>query len=220
MDSDYLNVLRALEGDADQTFFVLTGSTRSGTTWLQRVTDTHPDVRCIGETYLIWLGQFLAEALTKYNEKMPTQEAILNLQDGTRFPTFSQGRMSHVVRAGLANLLADNSTGPVKAVGVKDIHVFENILPVANSLPHANFIHMVRDGRDVITSNWYLNHMLDRDTARKKWPKLIDYVADAAPMWATRVKQMLEFGKANPSRCHVVRYKDLHSDILDPALPR
>jgi hypothetical protein len=67
---------------------------------------------------------------------------------------------------------------------------------IANVLPKAKFLHLVRDGRDVAVS-W-----------RKTWfgPKDL---ALAAWLWAQHIRKGLLWEAQNPGRCLRVRYEDL-----------
>src|SRR3546814_10219607 len=63
--------------------FIVTGVTKSGTTWLQRMLDSHPEIACGGESklnvLLTQLGPALRgynDALTMTNEKFYREEAV------------------------------------------------------------------------------------------------------------------------------------------------
>src|SRR3546814_13173344 len=63
--------------------FIVTGVTKSGTTWLQRMLDSHPEIACGGESklnvLLTQLGPALRgynDALTKTNDKTYREEAV------------------------------------------------------------------------------------------------------------------------------------------------
>src|SRR3546814_10996185 len=63
--------------------FIVTGVTKSGTTWLQRMLDSHPEIACGGESklnvFLTQLGPALRaynEALDKTNDKIYREQAV------------------------------------------------------------------------------------------------------------------------------------------------
>jgi hypothetical protein len=67
-------------------------------------------------------------------------------------------------------------------------------------LPDARFIHVVRDGRDVVTS-WSNTWFGPKDLALSAW------------LWGRHVREGLNWEIANPHRCFRLRYEDL---LLNP----
>lgn len=172
-------------------FFVI-GAPRSGTSYLVQVLDRHPEILLTNETRVL---TFLHRALTRLSkDKM----ALM-----TERKLFLETFTSHVPlivrdfyqRLGVDEQMrwgdkfphyADTKTDP----GLLDL--------IAEVFPRGQFIHITRDGRDVVGS-----------LLAKGWVDL----DEACDVWRRHVESSREIGrKVGPHRFHELRYEDLVSD--------
>lgn len=79
--------------------------------------------------------------------------------------------------------------------------------------PQARFIHIVRDGRDVITSTCHHAYRAgQRGVIDKTRPEYFSYTAQCASVWANNVQSAEKFGEEHPERYLLVKYENMHSD--------
>jgi len=192
---------------ARQLFFV-GGAPRSGTTWLQQMLDSHPDVSCRGE------GLFLNKLAIPL-EKL-TQERRNVLQDkNTGLFTHTGGYPLPLdedvdILAGTAILLALRQQSEGRrclAIGEKtpeNVFFFERLRRI---FPTAKFIAIARDPRDVLTSAWHFFRKPvtpDIEIAEKT-----AFIESALPSLALGARAMMEFAERHPSHYKQITYEEL-----------
>jgi hypothetical protein len=175
---------------------VVYGAPRSGTTYLQQILNLHPDVFLSHETRLFgWL----------YNavEILP--------QDYRLLVTYRDEFVEHI-RAVLPVLVRDfyRSLAPnTRYWGDKNPHYADErgnagtLQLVADLFPGSLFIHIIRDGRDVVSSLVQRpgegKELLPFENAHSTWSQIVDHGAN--------------FGRAlPPGRYFELRYEDLITD--------
>jgi hypothetical protein len=201
------------------------GCPRSGTTLLGRLLDAHPQLAMIHE------GRFVAAWYERRRGLTPDGAVTPRLID--QLLDFRPFRNVHVSREQLERL-ADGAE-PVgyadfvrgifdlhgaahgkRLVGDKTPHYVRS-LPTLHALwPHARFVHIVRDGRDVCQSVRHWGKVADRGGAvahYSDWER--DPVATVALWWEWQVRLGREAGAAlGPRRYLELRYESL---VDDPA---
>jgi hypothetical protein len=200
-------------------YVFIVGSTRSGTTLLQRIVDAHPQIAVVHETH--WITRYFEKRTGLTPEGFVTPELIPKLLEYRRFPKMKVGREE------LERLL--NSDEPVSyssfvsaifdlygqregksLVGDKTPSYVLNI-PILHGLwPTAKFVHIIRDGRDVCLSmvNWKKAHVAAGRGAT--WTE--DPVLTAALWWKQRVRLGREDGSVQgPELYYEIRYETLVS---------
>jgi protein-tyrosine sulfotransferase len=182
--------------------FILTAS-RSGSTLLRFILDTHPDLACPPESGIAAACSSIAR--------------FRGVIDGT----------SAMVGSGLGGLSADAEQDMLSFFDATYQRYLEkrgkkrwcdksldNVLHadlLANLWPNSQFICLVRHCMDVISSGveacaWGLSGF-GFDSCSAMYPG--NSVAAIGAYWAQTVTAMLEFAKEYPERCRLVRYEDL-----------
>jgi hypothetical protein len=196
--------------DVNPYLFVV-GCPRSGTTMLRRMLDAHPSIAMTRETH--WIPKFVPPG-----DGHVTPELVAELCE---HPKFAKLRLSReeVERAGAGSplyatfvaalfdrygekagkpLVGDKTPGYVRAI------------PLLHWLfPHARFVHLVRDGRDVCLSA--LGWEPKQAGFRRRFPTWADApVATCALWWSSQVLPGRQAGRElPPGLYHEVRYDEL-----------
>ncbi len=163
------------DGPSTQLFFVV-GHGRSGTTWLQNILNSHPEVMCRGEGWLfnrnfrredfrelhprLKPSSLYNAILTSEYLKLWIERSPWTANDGV-LPEEHLDNMTHwAVNYFLTRPLL--GTGK-RIVGDKTAsHGIEALEDIGNICPDAKVIHMIRDGRDVAVSlaHFLWNHSM------------------------------------------------------------
>lgn len=153
----------------DVRFFAV-GHGRSGTTWLERTLNSHPEILCKGS------GMFFGKGLDSLGGNRILHEALAN-SEGVR-AWHGSGKLNHwtksgdfdqdvaqMMRAMIDSLMRRELTRSGKRVlGDRTPHYVSYLHEVYALYPEAKIIHAVRDGRDTAISGihnlWH--HSQDR----------------------------------------------------------
>jgi hypothetical protein len=171
---------------------IIYGSPRSGTSYLNRILNQHPDV-LISEEYRLfgWVHESL---------RVATQDDRYLRNGRQEFVDYLTKRYPDLIRDFYRRLRPD-----VRYWGDKNPHYASawsegSLQTIADLFPEARFIHIIRDGRDVVTS-----------LVRKGWAAL----NPAHQIWMTHLHNGSEFGRAQPpDRYFELHYEDLIKDDL------
>ena len=200
-------------------FFFIRGFMKSGTNWLGRLLQTHPDVRVVGEFH--W------EPLVTVLNRMLRRNKI-----------FSRLKIQESVRAHFDQMIRDSliaaTDNRVRVIGERTPTTLEPI--TLRGAPH---LAIIRDGRDVLVSRafhlfnhpnvttlfdrfpemqrdldsfqadpWYFRHHPDRLLQNE------EFVRDSCRWWKTHLQRDRETVEKLPRLpVRFVRYEDLQQDI-------
>ncbi len=209
---------------SERTYFCIRGYMKSGTNWVCRLLNLHPDIHSSGEFH--WWKYF-----ETYSDNNRVFQNLAN-----------QEKEDAVVRRALEKMTVETmdylAPADAKFVGDRTPHTLHPI--VIRNAPH---ISIVRDCRDIIVSRMfhyfnypdisnYFNRFPGREIIRKQFVKdpwffhnkpallLADetFVRQTARQW----KQYLSADR-NTMKCHpklpakLVKYEDLHTNLQEQA---
>ena len=201
-------------------YVFIVGCPRSGTTLLQRIVDAHPHIAIIHQSRFIpyfFEGRrgLTPEGLvtTKLVDRLLEARGVKNLQtsrelleslveagEPVSYSTFVTGVFDLYGQGQGKGLVGDKTPGYVRSI------------PTLHALwPHARFVHLVRDGRDVCMSaiNWSRAYKKARRFST--WTE--DPITTAALWWEWHVRLGREDGGSlAPNLYHEVRYEELVSE--------
>jgi hypothetical protein len=201
-------------------YVFIVGCPRSGTTLLHRLADAHPLLAIVHET--LWIPGFYERRVGLAANGDVTPALLPRLVEHRRF------KHLEIAPEELERMLAADGPLPYARfvtalldrfgaargkplVGDKSPGYVRN-MPVLHELfPHARFVHLIRDGRDVCMSavNWRKADRVFGGYAT--WPQ--DRITTAALWWERSVRLGRESGRAlGPELYAEVRYEDLVAD--------
>lgn len=192
------------------------GCYKSGTTWLQRSLDAHPEMVVKGEGCAAWkLIPMMNQALVDYNthQKQHNHAAITQLQN-----TDCLAQYRSVINAQLHNYLHAGEESPhdgIRVVGDKTPQHTVGIGILSGIFPEARFVHIVRDPRDAAVSAWFHGEPLRFGSSIEEHTR-----AFLAKNWPVNVRNATQSGDAlGHERYCEIRYEDLLNDPV-PTLQR
>lgn len=208
--------MRSGDGAADRaagtSFPIVLGCVRSGTTMLRAALDSHPALAVPPESY------FMAPALERRADyehaggSLDLESLLADIGADRSFPDWQlappaldrvRAEAPDTVPAALLALYLAyaHQHGKPRAGDKTPSHLLYVPL-LASSFPQARFVHIVRDGRDVVPSILGMKFGPDR-------------FAQAVLFWQRRVEQGITGGAAlGPERYREIRYEAL---VADPA---
>jgi len=204
---------RAADPGVDAIFPVVLGCVRSGTTMFRALLDSHPSLAVPPEAYfvapaLVYRSRY--ETGSGSGPRLDLDALLADIAEDRSFPDWQLGpaALAEVRAQGLRTvpdaLLAlyrayAHQQGKPRAGDKTPFHLL-HIELLASSFPQGRFVHIVRDGRDVVPSILGMSFGPDR-------------FAEGVLFWQRRVEQGLAAGAVlGPDRYREVRYEDLVAD--------
>ncbi len=196
------------------------GAARSGTTLLQRMLDAHPLLAVVNETH--WVPRKFREHLGLTRDGIVTEallplllahpnfpsmgineeqlRSLLNEQPAVRYADFVTRIFDLYAAAAGKQFAGDKTPGYVRRIG-----------QVHRRWPHARFVHIIRDPRDVCLS--FLDWEIAGQVLESYGTWDIDPVVTVALYWRRSVAMGREAGATLGPRFYCeVRYEDLVVD--------
>jgi Sulfotransferase family len=183
------------------------GVPRSGTTWVQRILASHPEAWPLLETYMFSRQIGLGALFQRVPPPIPAARDHQLPQPGIG-RMFSRAELVAEARAIATRWLGlASDSGATFVIEKSPWHLSEVDL-IAEVLPEARFVHVVRDGRDVAVS---------LVAARRSWS---DYggsgisgtVREAAQTWAAGIQKGEAARETLGTRLLEIRYEEIHAD--------
>jgi hypothetical protein len=216
-----------------QNLFFIVGRAKSGTSWLMRLLNAHPEILCRGE------GKFFGK-----NSPRSLYAALSHSEDldGWLQATPWATKPEDVLRAAVLSLMEEklakaashHLTPHKRIVGDKSPLLTPGVVgEIAAIVPEARVVHIIRDGRDVAVSSTHHRWRRSTDNAgpfeltaeekakRRRYHEdpvrfgpgresifTDDYAAKVAREWKQKVTAVIEDGK-HLGAYHQLRYEDL-----------
>lgn len=189
--------------------FFVGGLPRSGTTWVQQLLNSHPEILCVGESRYM---DDLIPALYTAMQGFAQRRAVEPWAPGARGP--APHHMGPVFRAAFASLAVANigNKDPERLVTVGE-KTPENVVKLERlwaTFPKARFIHVIRDPRDGAISGFHrFRSKLPSELERARYLEV--YTKD----WNQRLREARRIADGKPYL--EIRYEDLHADTENRA---
>jgi hypothetical protein len=206
----------ALADIARRGLFFIGGPPRSGTTWVQRLADAHPQVSCQGEGLfqrhlsepIDALYQDYARGLAEKNRD------LFRDTGGYPLPAMTDPDLLTATAVLLA-LRRQGVAAGVTAVGEKtpeNVFLFPRLKRL---FPRARFVGVARDPRDVAASAWRQfgrPGLEEGATEATEAAEKAAFVAGALPQISRGLEAMLALERHFGSDCLILRYERLRAD--------
>lgn len=181
------------------------GVPRSGTTWIQRMLAMHPDAWGMLETYLFSRRGGLGALLEAGPPPRDSDDLALPPPGLGRI--FDRDELVAELRTIAARWLRHGSDGSPFVIEKSPWHL-SDLDVIAEVLPEARFVHVIRDGRDVAVSVV---------AAREAWSGIeqrspLATVREVANRWAEAMRRRETAQVLLGERLLEVRYEDTRSD--------
>jgi len=198
-----------------QRFFV-SGYPKSGTTFLQMLLDSHPNINCPSEQNLAYLFQHLFRLTKNYRRVIREMDRKTGGQ-GIRYD--GQKLFGSLLRSAVGNLMLFGATAQTTHAGLNDNMMASHGDLVARLMPNARFVFIVRDPREVAVSLWHHKMRTEPGFARRN-PPIETTLAFVGRSWPQHLDKMETFASKWRARSHIVRYEDLRGPERDIHLGR
>ena len=180
------------------------GVTRSGTTLVRLMLDSHPDLAIPGETH--WLPKLIKAA---ERGKQSHEDFATMIIDHKRWGDFHLD--ADELRQRINQVNPPNAADVIRAFytlyaeregktryGDKTPGYIKEMPRIERVLPEARFVHIIRDGRDVSLSHLRMN-----------WGP--ESYAESAKLWRQRIRKTRRLAR-NTSHYMEIRFEDLVTD--------
>jgi len=209
-DFDCGAILADLQQLLSKQLFFIGGSIGAGTTWLQVLLDSHPEISCRGEGHFVtFLVGALQHSVEEYNRYLIGKNSII-YRELEGYPLFETIEFNALHATAMLLLMSKQRQGrSVLAVGEKTPDNLRTFDGLRIAFPAAKFVHMLRDPRDGAVSGWHLGQRTDPAQMAEKFGSKTGYFRHYADVWASEIPLGLAFGAKHPDQYIEVRYADL-----------
>lgn len=210
-------LLHDMEKLQSQQLFFLGGFIKSGTTWIERLLDAHPEVACKGEAHFCSLLEpALITAVAQYNAIIPDKGNWERLDKegvekslATEY-SYTEQEFDNISALSIQLLMSKWSGGSkIRAVGEKTPNNAQFFLRFLQLFPRAKFIYIVRDVRDVIVSGWFFNLALDSEGTLSSFSSIHHYGISIAQKWVQELANAHRFVEMHKTQAMLIKYEDL-----------
>jgi tetratricopeptide (TPR) repeat protein len=206
----YPHIHERLDDVHSKKLFFIMGVPKSGTTWVQHLLNGHPEINCSGEGDFNRLMDGFKDMINDYNLHISNINENIGIN---HYLTFTQQDLQYLFISSVFLLLSHlPSNESIQWVGSKNPILIKSLDRYPSLFPTSKFIHIIRDGRDVIVSAWFNNLKGNKEDTLRRWPDFKSFITFGVQEWISDITKAQAFGNVYQDRYIEVRYEDLHQD--------
>lgn len=137
------------------------GVPKSGTTFLQMILNSHPEVSCPSEHQLDYFYNAIPKLLNKYNQLLGQIDKRTGNQGCSPFQLKETSQIYITIVGLAAKIGAQNKQ--VKWYGLNDNAIINKLVFYMNLFPNARFVCIARDPRSITVSSWHHNMRVENN---------------------------------------------------------
>jgi hypothetical protein len=216
--NEKLEALRAkVEAIEKKQVFFVSGMPKSGTTWVERIFDAHPEVVCKGEAHFgIFLEPAIRRAVSTYNARIPKKGNWARHRrensNSLQTPSFTYNNEDlDCLLAEAAKLMFAKwvESENVKCVGDKTPNNLAYLTLLERIFPGARFVYIIRDVRDIVVSAWFFNLVIDPKVTLDQFGDMKKFSSHIAKVWAQDVSRAKAYGRILNGRYCEIYFENL-----------
>jgi hypothetical protein len=205
---------RIIEAVLSRQIFFICGAPKSGTTWLQRLLDAHPQIMCAGEGHFTdKIAQPLAQLFQEYNRHY--QLVTDRVYQGKPYyrPLGKESYVYPIVAIACLTMAQRGINNHTRCVGDKTPRYCLFLDMLRELFPGAKFLHIIRDGRDTAVSVLHhANRAGIQDVLVQGSERYYRQIVSAAQAWNQNVRNAMQFGRRESKIYIDTRYEALLND--------
>lgn len=206
-------VLDALVSEAlNKPLFFIGGQGKSGTTWLQLLLNSHPHIACHGEGHFTdVLAPKLHEAANMYNSFLEQNNRLFS--EIQHYPLLKGNHLLYIFRHTVGIQLSQHpGYKDARILGERTPANLDQSLILINAFPDANFIHMIRDPRDIAVSFWFHGLRTNPRWIKSKYGSIEKVLNRIVPEWIKGIHTARGMWDKRPHQYQEVLYEELHQN--------
>ena len=193
--------------------FFCGGPIKSGTTFLQRLLDLHPEVSCQPENTL---NDLLSDFLTiheKYNLRLKKQSGLLGIEPRFIDQSYFVDNFYKIIES-----FFDNKKETKNISGINDnFFLINNPLPILKRIEGSKIIFILRNPIDTALSTWDHYYRIYKDTFDKAYLAMLlvngelkknEFIIQNSKIWGETAEKIIHISN-DSDRVLLLRYEDL-----------
>jgi hypothetical protein len=191
-------------------YFFVGGAPKSGTTWMQKSIDAHPEAVCSGEGHFHeMIVKPTINMFSEYNKKVNIVTKFIYEGRGYYEP-LRQSEVVALIRRNLTEIMARRVEPQTRILGDKTPDYALVVRDLDAIFPGMLFVLMIRDPRDVVASRLHhLHRTSDKSALDPESGLYRKAVSGCAEEWVRIAKTCRNFATACPDRLITVHYEKL-----------
>jgi hypothetical protein len=207
LNKNYYDWLNKIQNFREYGVFFIMGAPKSGTTWIQKCLNLHPQIASDGEGHFDLLGEFIQQFMLAFNKE---QEGRISRAHNPRTITFDDTDFHNILKSIIDNQMAKRIIHEdIKWVGDKTPEHTKYLNILKQLYPSSKVIHIIRDGRDCLVS-WWVGHKNRESSPTNDIKNHIEWFVKK--IWVPYVRVLRGFGKKHPEDYIEITYEEMHTD--------